>query len=130
MIYKVRGADDDQPLCRSLLNLYRDYQLERDVAPHVEDASAACHHVLVGIFQSAQVVLVGFVQQVVGCDIEFGYLPAFHEDVRASRERQQRIARCLRLRVVCAVDMRLFQIAVESSCDIEVVEQRAVGGIR
>jgi len=70
MIYKVRGADHHQPLCRSLLNLYRDHQLEGDVAPHVEDASATCHHVLVGILQSAQVVLISFVQQVVGCDIE------------------------------------------------------------
>ena len=68
-------------------------------------------------------VLVGFVQQVVGSDVELSQLLAMPLDVGASRQVKQGIARCGRLSIVDTIDVVLPQIAVKPSSDVEVVEQ-------
>ena len=97
------------------------HDLERDVTPHVVDAATTGNHVLVGIFQPAQVVLVGLVQQVVGGDVELSYLLAFHLYVRSCRKAEQAVAGRLGLCVIGTVDMRLLQVAIKSGSDVEVV---------
>ena len=82
------------------LKCYRHHNLEGDIAPHVVNAPAACHYVLVGIFQSAQVALVGFVQQIVGGDIEFCYLLSL--DLCSHGDRHLSYAKIIYLRnVIC-----------------------------
>ena len=101
----------------------RYYDFEDDVPAHIIDASPAGHGIFVGIFQAVQVVLVGFIEQVVGCDVALSYLLAFHQNVGAGREVEQGVARCLGFGLVGTVDVGLPQIAVEVEGDEEVVEQ-------
>ena len=60
--------------------------LEDDVPAHVVDAATPCHWVLVGIFQTAQVALVGSVGQVGATDAHLSPFLAFHHDVGTRRE--------------------------------------------
>ena len=101
----------------------RNHHFERDVAPHVVDALTACDGVGIGIFQSAQVVLVGSVKQVVGSNVEFGNLLVANLNVGAGRKADQSIGRRDGLCVVGPIDVCLLQIAVESGSDIQVIEQ-------
>lgn len=63
-----------------------DYHFERDVTSHVVHSTTAGKDILVGIFQPVHVILVGFVQQVVGGDVEFSDLAATQQDIRSCRE--------------------------------------------
>ena len=100
----------------------RNHDLEGDVTAHVIDTAATCNNVLVSILQAAQVVLISFVQQVVGGDVELGEFLAAEHDVSTSRQGEQGVARCLGFRVVSTVDVRLLQIAIETGGNVEVVE--------
>ena len=57
--------------------------LEDDVAPHVEDTLSASGIVHVAILQTAQVVLIGCVQQVLGSDVELRNLLLVYVQVGA-----------------------------------------------
>ena len=74
-------------------------------------------------------VLVGLVQQVVGSDIQLGYLLAFHLNVGTCREREQRIAGRLGFGVVSTIDVRLTEVAVEACGNVEVVQCHSVLGM-
>ena len=67
-------------------------------------------------------VLVSLVQEVVGGDIEFCNFLALYLDICACRKTEQGIAGRRCLGIIGAVDVRLFQIAVETSGDVEIIE--------
>ena len=67
-------------------------------------------------------VLVGTIQQVVGCDVQLGNLFLFQLNVGTCREAEQRVGRCLGFRIVGTIDVRLLQVAVEVGSDVEVVK--------
>ena len=115
-----------QAQLKPVLKLYRYHNLERDIAPHVKDTSATSNHILIGIFQSAQVVLIGFVQQVISSNIQFGNLLTFHLNIGTCRKTEQSITRRFSLCVIRTIDMRLLQITVKPCCYIQIVKQRAM----
>ena len=61
----------------------RYHQLEDDIASYVEYALPAGHHIEVGIFQSAQMVLVAHICQVIHNQGQFSDFPAFDQDIRS-----------------------------------------------
>ena len=69
LILKIRGCVKIGTPSNCGLEFYRNHHFECDVAAHVVYSATTCYCVLIGVFQSAEVVLVGFVQQVVGCYI-------------------------------------------------------------
>ena len=109
-----------------MLQRYGHHDLEGDIAPHIVDTTTTSDYVFVGIFQTTQVVLVGFVQEVVGGDVEFCNFLALYLYICACRKTEQSIAGRWCLSIIGTVDVRLFQIAVKTSGDIEVVEQRTM----
>ena len=68
-----------------LLDVDGHHKLEAYVAPHVVHAGASCGLVLVGIFQAAQVTLIGLVGQVAASDVDRGYPSALPQYVGACR---------------------------------------------
>ena len=56
----------------------RYHNLECHVSAHVENSSATCNAVHIGIFQSVQMTLVCLVQQVVGGDVKLCNLLAIY----------------------------------------------------
>lgn len=63
--------------------------LEGYVPSHVEDSPSACRTVYVGMFQSAEVVLVGTVGEVVAVDADGGNASSFYLDVSADGSVEQ-----------------------------------------
>ena len=52
------------------------HELEYNITPHIMNALTAGNAVDIGILQPAQVALIAAVQQVFGCDVQLGNLPA------------------------------------------------------
>ena len=101
-------------------SLQRDWHhhLEGDIAPHIINATTTCHHVLIGILQATQVVLIGLIQQIVGCDIQFGNLLTPYLHIGTSREREQGIAWGDGFSIIGTIDMRLLQVTVKAPTSI------------
>ena len=78
--------------------------------------------VLVAVLQTAQMALVGRIQQVAGGDVQFGNLLLTDVQVGTGREAQQRIARCTRLGVVYLVIMVLRKIMLQTDSNTGIVE--------
>ena len=90
-----------------------DDHFEDHVAPHVVDALPTCRMVHIAIFQSAQVVLISLVQQVLGCDVEFGNLLLVNVQIGACRQTQQRVTERARRGLIHLIIMILRQIALQ-----------------
>ena len=69
-----------------MLELYRDNELEHDVAPHVVDTLTSCRIVNVAVFQAAQVVLVCTVQQVLCRHVDLCHFSLVNVQVRTCRQ--------------------------------------------
>ena len=108
------------------LKVYRYHEFECDVSAHVVDAPSAGRAVHVAVLQSAQVVLVGTIEKVVGDDVEFGAFLSSHLDIGTCREVDQSVGRCHRFGLIGTVDVVLSHVAVESEGNVEVVEERAM----
>ena len=61
-------------------------QLENDIASHVEHASSSGHDIPIRIFQTAQMVLVANIREVVDNQGQFGDFLAFDQDFGSSRK--------------------------------------------
>jgi len=103
--------------------------LEGDVAPRIEDAPTACYAVDVGIFETAEMTLIGAVEQVVGDDVELTELAAAtQEEVCADGGVEERIGGCGGFGAGNAVVMVLLEIMLHADADIGIVEE-VVGAV-
>ena len=91
----------------SVLQLEGNEQLADYVAAHVIDAHATRHVVHVGVFQSAEVTLIGLIRQVAGSEDQGADRAAAMLDVGARLQVEQRVVRCGGLCVVGHVVMVL-----------------------
>ena len=80
----------------------------------------------IGILQPAQVALIAAVQQVFGCDVQLGNLPAVPSQIGACREIQQRVAGSCALSIIYRINMTLLQVAFQSCRDVKVVSREAL----
>jgi hypothetical protein len=73
------------------------------------------------------VVLIGFVKQIVGDDIELGQLLAANLDIGTSLKVQQSVAWCLSLGFIGTIDVILLEIALDASRHEKVVKSESTG---
>ena len=85
----------------------RHIYLDADVPAHVVDAVSARLVVDIGVFQAAQMVLIGAVGQVVGIDADGADRAPMRADVGSCREIEQGIGWCGCLGVVGGMEMIL-----------------------
>ena len=107
-----------------MLELYRDNELEHDVAPHVVDTLTSCRIVDVAILQAAQVVLIGTVQQVLGRHVDLCHFSLVNVQVCSCRQTEQRIARCACLGIIHLIIMVLREVALQPQGHEGVVKDR------
>ena len=69
-LFKILISDEELPILKGELQLYRNHYLYAEVAAHIVNASSACNLVYVKILQTAQVVLVSTVGKVLARKIE------------------------------------------------------------
>ena len=69
-LFKILIPDEELPILKGELQLYRNHYLYAEVAAHIVNASSACNLVYVKILQTAQVVLVSTVGKVLARKIE------------------------------------------------------------
>ena len=69
-LFKILISDEELLILKGELQLYRNHYLYAEVAAHIVNASSACNLVYVKILQTAQVVLVSTVGQVLARKIE------------------------------------------------------------
>ena len=92
--------------------------------PRIEDAPTACYAVDVGIFETAEMTLVGAVEQVVGDDIELTELAdTAKEEVSADGGVEKRVGGCGGLCASNAVVMVLLEVVLNSDADIGIVKE-------
>ena len=94
-----------------------DVELDGEVASHVEHAHATRDGVHVGIFQAAQVTLIGFVQQVVADEGDGGNDIAIAQDLCAGTGSEQGIAGSCGLAVALDEVMALLEVTIDIYCD-------------
>ena len=69
-LFKILISDEELPILKGELQLYRNHYFDTEVAPHVVNASSARNRVFRQILQTAQVVLVSTVGKVLARKIE------------------------------------------------------------
>ena len=69
-LFKILIPDEELLLLKGDLQLYRNHYLYAEVAAHIVNASSSCNLVYVKILQTAQVVLVSTVGQVLARKVE------------------------------------------------------------
>ena len=92
----------------SRLKPHREDDFNGEIASRVENALATCTSVDVGILETAEVTLVGAVEQVVGYEVEFTELaPSTQEDVRTDGGVKEGVGGRCRLGIIGAIIMIL-----------------------
>ena len=69
-LFKILISDEELPILKGELQLYRNHYLYAEVAPHVVNTSSARNRVFRQILQTAQVVLVSTVGNILARKIE------------------------------------------------------------
>lgn len=99
---------------------------EDDITSHVEDTLPTCDGVVVGVFESAQVVLVSFVGEVGAGDAHTGHTVPLVHDISAHRCVEQAIGRRGCLGIIGFIVVVLLEVVINTKRNIRVVQHMAV----
>ncbi len=105
---------------------HRHHKLHRDVSAHVVDALMTVVGRDFYILQSAEMALIGAVEEVGAAEIEAGTLHAMNLQIGAGKDVEQRVRRCCRLRAVERIEMVLTEVTFRLQGYVSVVQYVAV----
>lgn len=105
---------------------HRHHKLHRDVSAHVVDALMTVVGRDFYILQSAEMALIGAVEEVGAAEIEAGTLHAMNLQIGAGKDVEQRVRRCCCLRAVERIEMVLTEVTFRLQGYVSVVQYVAV----